>query len=99
MATELDKKPTKSFNCELCDYLCSNKKDFNKHLLTRKHQVATNLQQNCPQKSLYKCDCCEKEYQDRTGLWRHKQGCKPNDPLLEKVEQNIQSIMALSNFY
>ena len=22
-----------------------------------------------------------------------------NDPLLEKVEQNIQSIMALSNFY
>jgi len=75
MATELDKKPTKSFNCDLCDYICSNKKDFNKHLMTRKHQVATNLQQNCPQKSLYKCDSCEKEYQDRTGLWRHKKKC------------------------
>jgi hypothetical protein len=43
--------------------------------MTRKHQVATNSQQNCPHKSLYKCDCCEKEYQDRTGLWRHAKKC------------------------
>ena len=76
----MDKKPSKEFNCDLCDYICSNKKDFNKHLMTRKHQVATGSQQNCPQKSLYKCDCCEKEYQDRTGLWRHKKKCTYTPP-------------------
>jgi len=83
MATVMDKKPIKHFNCDLCDYICSNKKDFNKHIMTRKHQVATNLQQPDPHKSLYKCDCCEKEYQDRTGLWRHKKKCThtPTPPL------------------
>jgi hypothetical protein len=94
MATDMDKPPSKSFNCDLCHYICSNKKDFNKHLMTRKHEVATNSQQNCPRKSLYKCDCCEKEYQDRTGLWRHAKKCTytpttTTPPPLPKHENTI----------
>ena len=81
------------FECELCHYTCSNKKDFNKHLLTRKHQVATNSQQTHSQKSLYKCDCCEKEYQDRTGLWRHKQKCTPPPPV-EKQQHTTDQCSA-----
>jgi hypothetical protein len=85
----MDKKPSKSFNCVLCNYICSNKKDFNKHLMTRKHQVATNSQQICPQKPLYKCDCCEKEYQDRTGLWRHKKKCTYTPTTTPTLENTV----------
>ena len=36
----MKKKPQKNsfkFYCEKCDFLSSNKKDYNRHLLTRKH--------------------------------------------------------------
>ena len=28
-----------NYTCQLCDYICSNKKDFSKHLLTNKHKM------------------------------------------------------------
>lgn len=80
----------KLFACEKCNYLCSNKKDFNKHLVTRKHHAATNSQQTRPQKTLYKCDCCEKEYHERTGLWRHKKKCTYRPPTVEKQHTTDQ---------
>ena len=97
------KKPAilvKKFMCEKCNFKCSNKYDYNIHLSTAKHKRLHNdisFSQN-PPKDEFICSC-GKEYKHNSGLWRHKQGCKPNDPLLEKVEQNIQSIVALSNFY
>ena len=27
------------FNCELCDFKCNKKSDFERHLLTRKHKI------------------------------------------------------------
>ena len=35
-------KVVKKFHCEKCDYLCSKKGDFNKHLNTLKH-INTSL--------------------------------------------------------
>ena len=31
-------KNPKIYTCKICDFLSSNKKDFKKHILTRKHQ-------------------------------------------------------------
>ena len=61
------------FNCEICDYSCSKKRDFDKHLNTLKHLKATTATENS---SLHICSYCNKQYMDRTGLWKHKKKCK-----------------------
>jgi hypothetical protein len=68
------KIPT-TYECKLCDYVSCNKKDYNKHLITRKHKLATNSNSIYIEKTSYICENCNKEYQDRTGLWRHKKSC------------------------
>ena len=30
------------FSCEICDYITSNKKDYNKHINTTKHKINEN---------------------------------------------------------
>ena len=42
MATIYPIENPNELTCNLCDYSTSNKKDFKKHILTRKHQLATN---------------------------------------------------------
>lgn len=96
------KNPEKSqgFNCEFCDYITINKKDFNKHLDTIKHKNRTNpynsLQnpyKNPQQKSQksqekkqteYLCDC-GKKYKHRQTLHHHRKKC---DFKNEKSENN-----------
>ena len=69
-------KIPKNFECQCCNYNTSNKKDYNRHLTTRKHQLSTERQQNAPINPLiFSCDMCNKVYKERTGLWRHKQKC------------------------
>ena len=43
--------------CNLCDYSTSSKKDFKKHILTRKHQLATNTTKKIPKVPEYSCEC------------------------------------------
>ena len=38
MATEKSEKSDTNFYCEICDYICFRKFDFNKHNLTSKHK-------------------------------------------------------------
>jgi hypothetical protein len=74
----MSQNPQSKFICEPCDYLTSNKKDYNKHLATRKHQCSINSN-NCnpinPQNEILTCLNCEKIYKSRVGLWRHKKIC------------------------
>ena len=69
MATQ---SPPPKFHCEKCDYSCSKKRDFNKHLSTLKHKKATL---STEKSSHHICSNCNKEYKDRTGLWKHKKKC------------------------
>ena len=69
-------KSPQSFVCENCDFNCSKKRDYNRHLLTAKHQNETNetiLSQNQELKK-YVC-VCSKECNSRSTLWRHKKTC------------------------
>jgi hypothetical protein len=73
------KKPT-FFSCEKCDFKCSYKKDFTKHLDTKKHKntLLTTLDNAFylkKPKLNYCCENCPKIYSDRAGLWRHKKKC------------------------
>jgi hypothetical protein len=63
------------FLCEKCDYQCSHKGDWNKHILTSKHLNDKNdniISPETPQ--IYKCTCGN-EYSYMSGLSRHKKKC------------------------
>jgi hypothetical protein len=93
MLTNIDKKSPKNrqkFYCKYCDYGCSKESDYKKHLLTRKHNILTNVDKNSPKlaKAKYECEC-GKEYKSRQGLQQHKKKCKYiEDDTEEIVESN-----------
>lgn len=71
------------FWCETCGTKCGNKKDFKKHIATRKHKTLTNgnkmeteIPQNVEKTEILSCPFCNKGYLSRTGLWKHKRKCK-----------------------
>ena len=68
------KKP-KSFYCEKCNFKCSNKKDFNRHIMTAKHSRLTIVDGKSPKNpNMYICDC-GKLYKSRQGLHQHVKKC------------------------
>ena len=86
------KKYNNDYYCELCDYECCKKYNWDRHLLTSKHQLATNSNKLATKKGQKGqknvCENCNKEYNDRTGLWRHKKTCITNKAD-NKAESNI----------
>ena len=86
------KKPIKTLNyiCEKCNFRTANKKDYNRHILTSKHQNETNetkIETKTPQKThQHNCEKCSENFNSRTSLWRHKQKC--TGQIIEKGEQN-----------
>jgi hypothetical protein len=68
-------KKTTIFTCEKCNFKCSKKQDYNRHILTRKHEMITNDYKKTPKNSkLYNCEC-GKMYSHRQGLYAHKKKC------------------------
>ena len=65
-------KPQTNYNCNACDFNSSNKKDYNRHMLTAKHLRIINNTNFTPGE--YQC-VCGKKYVDNSGLWRHKKKC------------------------
>ena len=89
------------YNCILCNYNTSNKKDYTKHIKTKKH--VTFVTQNvtyCVTKNpesitqAFKCKTCDKTFNNRMSLCRHsKKNCSEifsnnvdSKPDLEKKE-------------
>jgi len=81
MSTDKTPKTPSVYNCDICDFISSNKKDYNRHVATLKHRkqvLSTNSNdytKNTPSKFI--CNKCNKCYKERTGLWRHNQTCHP----------------------
>jgi hypothetical protein len=61
------------FECVKCNFQTSNKKDYNRHLLTRKHNMEADGSIKKPQS--YFCTFCNKEYRSRGSLWKHEKNC------------------------
>jgi len=90
------KKTPRKFICETCDFKCSNKQDYTRHLATRKHQMITNDNKNdnflVPKNSkAFVCDC-GKEYNFASGLSRHKKKCQ----YIAEEEQPIENTLVIS---
>ena len=75
MLTKMSQKIPKNFLCEYCDYNTCNVKDYNKHLLTRKHKMLTNTDKTVPENPEFVCDLCSKTYKYRQSLHVHKRKC------------------------
>ena len=72
MSSNFTSKNIKKFVCEKCDFKCSKKGDFNRHLLTGKHknqQMSTNFTPKNAKK--FSCKDCHFECSKRSDWSRH----------------------------
>ena len=70
-------KVGKKYYCEKCDYFARDKSNFNKHLLTHKHNRITNGVTMDYNNDLLCFECiCGNKYKHRQGLYKHKKNCK-----------------------
>jgi len=76
-------KTPKEFICECCDFSCSNKKDYNRHLSTRKHKKIIEDKNVSSLPKEWICECGS-SYKFSSGLSRHKKKCTI-------VNKNIQT--------
>lgn len=96
---ESEKTPKKpKYFCMDCNFNTGNKKDFSRHMTTRKHldgsthgEKGSIEQHEKPQtiKAVTPiCNTCNKQYASRGSLWKHKQKCKQLEPVNEVKEIN-----------
>ena len=75
------------YYCKICDFKCCKKSNYDKHLLTAKHQNRTLRTQKMPKNADYKCEC-GKIYKARNSLWYHKKKCESKNEITESIESN-----------
>jgi hypothetical protein len=87
MASIKSLKNPDNYFCEYCNYDTCSKKDFNKHLLTAKHQKLVNASKTLVDLSFKKFICnCGKSYAHDSSYYRHKKICAYKD---ENITTNI----------
>ena len=75
------RKNPENFICTKCEYITMDKKDYKKHLFTRKHFILMNPNELYPEnpetpenKITYNCEC-GKVYKHLSSLCKHKKKC------------------------
>ena len=83
------------FECVKCGFSCAYKRDYERHISTRKHlnlmnfnTFSTHLVPKSPNAKIFACDNCEKVFKERTGLWKHtkKNNCQIVNNQLDNKE-------------
>ena len=74
------------YKCENCYFITRNKKDYNRHMLSRKHlDLNPKTSEDCdvinmPTKPIkpthYQCQYCNKLFKSRTTIYQHKAKCQ-----------------------
>jgi hypothetical protein len=82
---EIKKMPKNAdiFHCKKCNFICSKKSNYDKHITTRKH----NMELSGNKKNAV-CDDCGKEFKTCSGLWKHKRKCSNKIYIIEDMSQN-----------
>jgi len=101
MMTKKSREIPKNIHCLNCDYNTCKKSDFNKHLLTAKHQNSDNGDKNSDIKISKKFFCdCGKSYKFRQGLSLHKKNCgilPENQEVISTSSSSESEIKILTN--
>ncbi len=88
--TNFSQKKTKKYECNLCNFLSSNKRDFNIHLETKKHKMREIISNNndFPQ-NLARFECeCGKSYKHKPNLYAHRKKCDYEVKQLSILKEN-----------
>jgi hypothetical protein len=83
MTDILAPKNAKNFHCENCNFICSKKSNYDKHLMTSKHKntdkILTNTDaenaENASVTNEFICECGN-TYKHRQSLFNHKKKCQ-----------------------
>lgn len=75
------RKSNPSYYCKHCKFTSKNKTDFSRHEKTAKHiaqinSISTETITAAATATSYCCQQCNKEYKNRSGLWKHAQQCE-----------------------
>ena len=113
LVTKTSNKTSIYFNCKYCDYTCCKKYNLDRHLLSSKHTKTTVSKQNEEQNeqneepphtnknklntTKFICKTCNKKYDSRNGLWKHKKTCKMKDYSYSEGENTVISNTNNSN--
>ena len=85
----LSNKSSVKFSCEMCDYKSCRKSQYERHLLTAKHDLETRKHLvNQKVQPEIRCNNCHKLYKNRSGLWKHNKIC-----IYSEDAESQQSIM------
>jgi hypothetical protein len=96
--TQKASKNIRNFVCDVCDYSCSKKGDWNRHILRPKHIKLTNMIQQDTENGAkdanalnqYICNCGN-TYRHHSGLWRHKKKCNNGENISIDIQENTKS--------
>jgi hypothetical protein len=72
MMTMMTQKNAEYFICEKCDFVCSKKSNYERHILTRKHKNDDKKEQKGAEQNV--C-ICGKSFKYRQGLFVHRKTC------------------------
>ena len=95
LGAKMSKTSNNILSCDLCNYKCCKKYNFDRHLLSVKHEKQQKMSKNEQNEQYHCCENCGKQYMNRTGLWRHKKTCNAQysniittDIVMELIKDN-----------
>jgi len=83
------------YYCEKCDFLTSNKKDYTRHLKTRKHNRPKKTPKKTPSVD-FCCVVCKKKYKHQSSWSRHQTKCLESYTKSVELEQTMLKNIAFS---
>ena len=88
-------KNAEKLHCEICNFKCSKQSDWDRHIITRKHQNRTNENIIHSKNAIkFTCGYCNKNYNARNSLWYHENKCKPVKMKEPDMSNKIEKLMA-----
>ena len=90
------------FFCKKCDYSCSKRYNWERHLLTLRHQMEMSRKQKRAkneqneQKTFndaFECEKCKKIYKTNSGLWKHKKQC--NNEVISNIKTDDKELIMM----
>ena len=95
---QMPPKPPVVYNCEGCLYMTDNKKDYIRHLETRKHQLNDG---KIVVTDKHTCSICNKIFKSRTSIYKHKAVCRgpplPAAPVVPALPTHTIHALALAS--
>jgi len=80
--------------CEKCNFKCSKKYSWERHILTAKHikeTTETDLEIKNGEKGQTDITCeCGKSYKNKSGMWKHQKKCKKHEDNISLTTEEIE---------